>query len=314
MIAAPMQPVMSRDGGAVSVVTSATRRASYAVMKRILFKTTIPRTDDDWHVGRFSLLLQQLESQGFAVTARDRAGNTDGDDADLIELPDSHFDQLWLFAVDVGAGLSAVDARAIRRFARRGGGLVFTRDHHDLGACLLKLGEIGHAHFFNSANREPEPERQCVDDVANRAIGFPNYHSGRNGDLQQLEPAGPVHALLRRDGSDVIARFPAHPHEGVVGVPEAARAYARVIARGRSLVSGRSFNSVVAFDPGQGRGRAVAHSSFHHFADYNWDPRLGCPSFVADSEGNQVLADANALEDIHAYVRNLARWLAGDPT
>lgn len=275
-------------------------------MKRILIKTTIPRTDDDWHVGRFSLLSQQLEAQGFSVAAHDRIGNTDGDDLDLLDLPGSHFDELWLFAVDVGAGLSAADADAIRRFTARGGGLLFTRDHCDLGACLLKLGEIGHAHFFNSVNREPR--RQCADDTSNPEIRFPNHHSGRNGDLQRLEPEGPAHALLRR-GS--IARIPAHPHEGAVGVPESARSYARVVAKGRSLNTGRSFNSIVAFDPA-GRGRAVAHSSFHHFADYNWDPRLGCPSFVTDPEGDQVMADANALDDIHAYVGNLARWLARD--
>jgi len=71
----------------------------------------------------------------------------------------------------------------------------------------------------------------------------------------------------------------------------------------------------VAFDPDpmDGEGRAVAHSSFHHFADYNWNPRSGCPSFVTDPEGDQVRVDANALDDIHAYVGNLARWLARDP-
>ena len=72
---------------------------------------------------------------------------------------------MWLFAVDVGGGLSTADANAIRRFSARGGGLLFTRDHHDLGACLLRLGEIGQAHFFNSANREPESWRHCVDDI-----------------------------------------------------------------------------------------------------------------------------------------------------
>ena len=290
-------------------------------MKRILFKTTIPRAADDWHIGRFSLLLQQVESlqddrsaQVFSVTARDRMTDADGDDPDLVNLPDSDFDELWLFAVDVGAGLSAADASAIRRFTARGGGLLFTRDHHDVGACLLKLQEIGHAHFFNSVNREPEPQRHCVDDVHTRTISFPNYHSGRNGDLQLIEPEGPEHALLRRDGTGSIVRLPAHPHEGVVGVPEAARAYARVIAKGRSRISGRSFNSIVAFDPdpAEGQGRAVAHSSFHHFADYNWDPRFGCPSFVSDPEGDQVLVDANALDDIHTYVGNVARWLARD--
>jgi hypothetical protein len=291
-------------------------------MKKILFKTTIPAIEDDWHIGRFSLLSQQVESlrdnrgaQIFSVAARDRISDASGNDLDLIDLPDSQFDELWLFAVDVGAGLSTDDAFAILRFIARGGGLLFTRDHHDLGACLLKLGEIGHAHFFNSANREPEPQRHCVDHVDNGAISFPNYHSGLNGDLQLIEPQGPVHRLLRRNGSsETIARFPAHPHEGVVGVPEAAKGYGRVVAKGRSRVSGRSFNSIVAFDPGSadGQGRAIAHSSFHHFADYNWDPRFGCPSFVTDREGDQVLADATALDDIHAYVNNLALWLARD--
>lgn len=49
-----------------------------------------------------------------------------------------------------------------------------------------------------------------------------------------------------------------------------------------------------------------------HFVDYNWDPRLGCPSFVTDPEGDQVLEDPAALEDVHAYVGNLARWLSKD--
>jgi hypothetical protein len=290
-------------------------------MKRILLKTTIPHTEDDWHIGRFSLLSAQLESlrdergaQLFSVTARDRTIDTGGNDPDLVNLPDSDFDELWLFAVDVGAGLSTADASAIRGFTARGGGLLFTRDHHDLGACLLKLGDIGQAQRFNSVNREPEPWRHCADDVYNKAINFPNYHSGRNGDLQQIETAAPLHALLRRDGGGAIVRFPAHPHEGVVGIPEAARGYARVVAKGRSRASGRDFNSIVAFDPdpAEGGGRAVAHSSFHHFADYNWDPRLGCPSFVDDPVGDQVLADASALDDVRAYVANLARWLSRD--
>ena len=286
----------------------------------MLFKTTIPQAADDWHVGRFSLLLQRVESlrdsrgaQTFSITARDRTTDADGNDPDLTNLPDSQFDQLWLFAVDVGAGLSAPDAVAIRRFIARGGGLLFARDHQDLGACLLKLGEVGHSQFFHSANREPEPRRHCVDHVYNPAIGFPNYDSGQNGDLQLIEPEGPLHTLLR-SAAGTILRFPAHPHEGVAGVPDTARGYARVVARGRSRISGRSFGSIVAFDPdlGTGMGRAVAHSSFHHFADYNWDPRLGCPGFVTDPMGDQVLVEAGALDDIHAYVGNLALWLDRD--
>jgi hypothetical protein len=90
-------------------------------MRKILLKTTIPFTEDDWHVGRFSLLAAHLESlrddrgaQAFAVTGRDRAtAQGSDDDQDLIDLPDSDFDQLWLFAVDVGDGLSTGDDPAV---------------------------------------------------------------------------------------------------------------------------------------------------------------------------------------------------------
>ena len=40
---------------------------------KILLQTTIPFTEDDWHIGRFSLLREQLAGEpGFVVTARDR--------------------------------------------------------------------------------------------------------------------------------------------------------------------------------------------------------------------------------------------------
>jgi len=73
----------------------------------------------------------------------------------------------------------------------------------------------------------------------------------------------------------------------------------------------------VAFEGGEGRdgnrlGRALAHSSFHHFADYNWDPDAGCPSFVDEPPGDGMKRNPRALADIEAYVRNAALWLAGE--
>ena len=61
---------------------------------------------------------------------------------------------------------------------------------------------------------------------------------------------------------------------------------------------------------GRLHGRVIAHSSFHHFCDYNWDLGAGAPSFVDDPPGLQVAADRAALDDIKTYVRNAARWLA----
>jgi len=59
-------------------------------------------------------------------------------------------------------------------------------------------------------------------------------------------------------------------------------------------------------------GRAAVHSSFHHFADHNWDNRKGAPSFVTEPEGTGMISNPRAAADIRAYVANLAGWLAPD--
>jgi hypothetical protein len=56
-------------------------------------------------------------------------------------------------------------------------------------------------------------------------------------------------------------------------------------------------------------GRAVAESTFHHFADYNWDLGAGAPSFVTEPPGTQIKADPFRMKGFTAYVRNLAAWL-----
>src|SRR4029079_12400796 len=116
-----------------------------------------------------------------------------------------------------------------------------------------------------------------------------------------------------RNGSGVIEYFPAHPHEGSVGVPD-GEDHARVIATGVSKVSGRDFNLLVAFERRDDRhgnrlGRAIAQSSFHHFVDYNWDTSKGCPSFIAETPGDQIYRQHDSLTESKTYVRNAARWL-----
>jgi hypothetical protein len=154
------------------------------------------------------------------------------------------------------------------------------------------------------------------DDQATTTISWPNYHSGSNGDYQKLTPVEPIHELLRRpdSASGVIEYFPAHPHEGGVGVP-AGEDHARVIATGTSQVTHRPFNLIVAFERaldvhGHVLGRAIAESSFHHFVDYNWDTSKGCPSFLLEPPGDQIKRQPERLEDVKTYARNLARWLA----
>lgn len=289
-----------------------------------MLQTTIPTTGDDWHIGRFSLLRDYLsglqDSSGagrFEVVARDREENADGNDPVLSSLDRSDFDELWLFAVDAGNGLSKEDCAGITRFRQRGGGILATRDHQDLGSSICTIGGVGRAHFFHTQNLDPDASHRAPDDTYTKSISWPNYHSGSNGNYQRISAVEPVHELLRRDAgaqADVIELFPAHPHEGAVGVPEDEK-HARVIATGISQTTGNPFNIAVAFEHAEDRhgnrlGRAVAESSFHHFVDYNWDTEKGCPSFVEEAPEDGYKQNPQALEDIKAYVRNVALWLA----
>jgi hypothetical protein len=291
---------------------------------RVLLQTTIPFAEDDWHIGRFSLLRDELASRKdesgkplFEVTARDRESDAAGNDPVLSHLDATDFDEIWLFAIDTGDGLTKEDCHGITRFRQRGGGILTTRDHQDLGTCLCNLGGIGRAHFFHSKHPEPDPSRHVPDDPFTTSISWPNYHSGANGDYQHIG-IEQAHELMLNPASagGLIEFFPAHPHEGAVGVPEGEER-ARVIATGQSQTTGRRFNLVVAFessndDHGNRLGRGIAESSFHHFADYNWDPEMGCPGFVIEPPGDGYKRNPPALNDIKTYVSNAAAWLAGD--
>jgi hypothetical protein len=289
----------------------------------ILLQTTIPAIADDWNIDRFSLLRDHLASLTdesgralYKVTARNREVDSEGNDPILSGLDTTDFDELWLFAVDTGDGLTVADCQGITRFRQRGGGMFTTRDHQDLGSSLCTLGGVGRAHFFHTKHPEPDESRHVRDDQVSKAILWPNYHSGSNGDYQKVAAVKPVHELLQNpnNGSGVIEYFPAHPHEGAVGVPEDEE-HAEVIATGTSTVTDRPFNLIVAFersrdDHGNTLGRAVAESSFHHLVNYNWDISKGCPSFLEEPPGDEIIREPERLGDVKTYVTNVARWLA----
>ncbi|HEY6122081.1 MAG TPA: hypothetical protein VIV66_19140 [Pyrinomonadaceae bacterium] len=290
---------------------------------RILLQTTIPSIDDNWSIERFSMLREHLASLRdeagnplCKVTARNRETNSNGHDELLSRLDTTDFDELWLFAVDNGDGLSKADCEGLSRFRQRGGGILTTRDHQDLGSSLCSLGGVGEAHFFHSQHLDPDESRNVRDDEVTKTISWPNYHSGSNGDYQKVTAVTPVHEVFRNpnNASGVIEYFPAHPHEGAVGAPD--EDHARVIATGLSQVTRRTFNLVVAFERandqhGNTLGRAIAESSFHHLVDYNWDTTKGCPSFLVEPPGDEIRKNPGRLEDIKRYVHNVAVWLAG---
>jgi hypothetical protein len=275
---------------------------SAATRPRVLLQTTIPYTEDDWHAGRFALLREEIANVA-DVVARNRENAPDGNDPVLATLPESDFDQLWLFAVDTGGGITPAECGAISRFRASGGSVFVTRDHMDLGVSVCELGGIGDAHFFHSKNLDPNPANRTNDDKVTTSIQWPNYYSGANGDVQTIDVVEPVHPVLAG-----IRTLPSHPHEGAVGAP-AGSPNARVVARGTSKQTGRVFNIAVAFDGGNGTGKGWAESTFHHFCDYNWDVASGCPSFVSEPPSERIAQNPHLLDDTKTYVRNLVAWL-----
>lgn len=283
---------------------------------RILLQTTIEPTANDWHIGRFSMLCEYLMSLKdedgeplFNVTARDRDPIGTADSV-LSTLDTAGFDELWLFAVDTGNGLHAEDLAGILRFWQRGGGLMIARDHMDLGCSICSLGSVGAANVFhthNATNPVPAP-----DDLGTPYILWPNFHSGANGDFQHVRAELPIHPVMLDSDSEsgMVMYLPAHPHEGAV-LPPASESTARSIATGISLASGQRFNIAVAFESSSDHGRALTQSTFHHFADYNWDPNRGSPDFVTETPGGNLATIPEAMASVRCYVRNVAEWLAG---
>ena len=92
---------------------------------RILVQCSIPFTEDDWHVGRFSSLVETLRSlrredgsRLAEVTPRNREVDASGQDPVLARLDRREFDELWMFGVDGGVGCGGVECAAIDAFHR----------------------------------------------------------------------------------------------------------------------------------------------------------------------------------------------------
>ena len=281
---------------------------------RILLQCSVTFAVDDWHAGRFSLLAGELARLA-DVTARDREpAGIDGDPV-LLGLSRTEYDEVWLLAVDGGTALTPAECEAVNGFQRSGGGVLTARDHCNMGLWLRSIKGAGSAHFFNDPSCcEPDSSRRVRDDRETASIDWPNYHSGKNGDVQPVTVVEPLHPLMRnhRAANGRIGWFPSHPHEGAVCVP-ATDPRARSVARGRSLATGREFDLVVAFErTPEEPWRAIAESSFHHFADYNWDTSKGAPSFVTEPEGDAIRRSPHLLDDVRSYVGNCVEWLAPD--
>lgn len=260
-------------------------------MANILVQTTLCDGEGEWQIERFSSLVSLLRADGHHVVARNREPAENGADPVLSSLETSDFDELWLFAADRGDGLAPGDVRGILRFRERGGGLLTSRDHENIGLSLLNLGSVGLVNHFRTFNRQPRRHR------AGRFLN--SLESSMPGEkYQRIVPLEPVHELLRtnRSSSGIIEYFPAAEHETAISVPPYAP-NARVIAVSGSGSAVNANLAIVIDDErchdGRRCGRAVATACLHQFAD------------AASNE-----AADGASEMFGDFARNAARWLA----
>jgi len=130
-------------------------------------------------------------------------------------------------------------------------------------AHIIKLDLHGEA-FPYLAGQAAYLQPQGADKRRPYSIASAPEQSAQNGLIEFLVgtesngSSGLTPALVRPgtpvaiDGPVGSFTFPAHPHEGSVGVPD-GEDHARVIARGKSQVSGRDFNLIVAFERARDR-------------------------------------------------------------
>ena len=214
-------------------------------MTRILLQTTIVDTPDDWNVGRFSLLAEELRRAGHDVTARNRDGGE-------VDPTLSRSTRSTTTSSGCSPSTPAADSRPTTRpgscgSGQRGGGVVTARDHHDLGSCLRSLGSIGRVNHFHTENPEPNARR---DDQDNPGISWPNYHSGANGDYQR--------GLRRRTGARAAAhrrRRRADTSSGSPRIRTRARCRCPTTAPSRTVVGTRAQHRHRAALQPRGRAR-----------------------------------------------------------
>ena len=287
-------------------------------MANALLQITIPQSDDDWGSDRFSILRENIE---IGLRQNDPGASCIGqtyptDEADIKALHENlsagHYSQVWLIGADVGDTPGASFYQALEAARSKGTSIVYARDHADLGAsvrsCSASLQSLGQTNQFHSLDANPDPERPEYVNPDCPGIQWPCVFTGQNGGVQLVDKVLVDHPILAFDSlmADALV-IPAHPHEGVL-IP--SHPDQKVLLQGYSVLSGASQISAVIEDQ-PGAGAVLAHSTFHHFADFNLDVSKGCPSFVTDPPSSQIADNPWMLDDIRNYIRSAAAYFQG---
>lgn len=265
----------------------------------------------------------------FEITTAHRLTDPSADhqNIDLAQaLSLDNFDELWIYSIQSSPVLTMAELADAQKFMNeRGGGVLITGDHADLGAAFKNLPRAGKMRLLPAPNAAPpewnttlRPGADAVYDADDQSDQFPQqieltwYWAGTSWKRPHpllCTPLGP------------ITIFPDHQHEGEAIAPPAdserewpGGVSAEVIARG-SIIDpsgqvGRRIGLLSVYDGHQvSVGRIVADSTWHHHFDINVRGIPGDPAhsgFVKPGT-DQWLPGATKIEH---YFLNSAIWLA----
>lgn len=249
----------------------------------------------------------------------------------------SEFDQVWLFGINPGSGLSATELPIVESYMNGGGGLFATGDHGTLGSALCSnIPRVRDMRYWEntSANndvnevsmtgrRRNDTNRPRVGDATslhfdNQSDNIPQTIAVRTFGSGSPHPLLSISTSVRPSG--IIDIMPDHPHEGEckpettftangIAVPTQVIATSFVLGGsttnggfgGKALTDPHCFPSIAVWD---GRlanvGRIVVDSTWHHFVNINLN---GAGSGLT----GLTTADFNVIRQ---YFMNISLWIS----
>jgi hypothetical protein len=274
-------------------------------------------TADPYHWVRFEVTTVHRHT--------DPSADHDGLDlAAALQLGD--FDELWIYSIQSGPGLTAPELAAARKFMDvHRGGVLITGDHDDLGMAFGNLPRAGKMRLLPAPPAAPPKWNSTLRSGANAAYDFEDQSDSTPQPLSLTWYWGGFlsrrpHPLLCSPMGPIDI-FPDHQHEGEAVAPAPVPASewpggvsAEVIARGTIVDPsgnvGRQVGVLSVYDGHLASvGRIVADSTWHHHFDINLRGIPGDPTrtgFVTPGTGSW-LSSATKIEH---YFINAAIWLA----
>lgn len=259
------------------------------------------------------------------------------------------FDQVWLFGISSGSGLSTAELPIVESFMDGGGGLFATGDHGSLGSALCgnikRVKDMRHwSDYPNSVNttNEVSMSGKRRNDTNRPSAGSATsvYFDNQSDNIpQQISPkiftGGLPHPLLSisktKRSSGIIDIMPDHPHEGECkqetsftanGVNISSQIIATSFVLGGSTTNGgnngkaptdaHSFPSIAVWDGRSANvGRIVVDSTWHHFVNINLNGEgsQGSGFSSNDLAGKQSGLTNNDYTAVRQYFMNIAKWM-----